>query len=110
MAEYLSKKYLQSMIDKWKNQYEDFEGENKNSKLRKKLIIKGYNECETIIEQAPTADVVEVVRCKDCKHWIYWSDSKTCSCKIHHICTMKDDFCSYGERRTDNDLQRLYSS
>ena len=60
MDKYLSKKYLQRMIDKWKSQYEDFESENKNSKLRKKLILKGYNECETIIEQAPTIDVVEV--------------------------------------------------
>lgn len=56
------------------------------------------------IADVPTADVEEGVRCKDCKHWIYWADSKTCSCKIHHIRTMKDDFCSYGERRTDNDL------
>ena len=48
------------MIDKHKSQYADFEGENKNSKLRKKLILKGYNECEQIIEQAPTADVAEV--------------------------------------------------
>ena len=60
MADYVSKEYLQFMFDKWKSQYEDFEGENKNSKLRKKLILKGYNECETIIEQAPTAEVEEV--------------------------------------------------
>ena len=60
MAKYISKEYLQFMLNKWKSQYEGFEGENKNSKLRKKLILKGYNECQTIVEQAPTADVVEV--------------------------------------------------
>ena len=45
------------------------------------------------------ADYTEVVRCGKCKHWIYWADSKTCSCEIHHIRTIRDDFCSYGERR-----------
>ena len=45
------------------------------------------------------ADYVEVVRCKDCKHWIYWADEKRCSCDLHHIRTHRDDFCSYGERK-----------
>lgn len=44
------------------------------------------------------ADFVEVVRCKDCKHWIWWADEKRCSCDLHHIRTHRDDFCSYGER------------
>ena len=45
------------------------------------------------------ADVVEVVRCKDCNYWIYWADEKRCSCDLHHIRTHRDDFCSYGERK-----------
>ena len=28
----------------------------------------GYSEVPRLIDNAPTADVVEVVRCKDCKH------------------------------------------
>ena len=44
----------------------------------------------------PTTDVVEVVRCKDCKH--YNGDSAVCKCMNR---AMKGDgFCSYGERRT----------
>lgn len=42
-----------------------------------------------------TADVVEVVRCKDCKHY----DHGVC---IHDFaCNLirDDDYCSYGERR-----------
>ena len=40
-------------------------------------------------------DIVEVVRCKDCK----WYCGIGCV-KPHHIRPMKnDDFCSYGERR-----------
>lgn len=57
------------------------------------------------IENIPAADVVPVVRCKDCKHFEtpycmlcktrigagYWS---------HDMAYRKpDDFCSYGERK-----------
>ena len=53
------------------------------------------------IADVPTVDAVEVVRCKDCKHY---EDHKR---KIYENCVrdgrftpMKpDDFCSYGERR-----------
>ena len=46
-------------------------------------------------------DLVEVVRCKDCKHWIYWADQKRCSCIKHHIQSNSYDFCSYGERKKE---------
>ena len=52
---------------------------------------------------APTADVVEVVRCKDCKH------SATDCVKNALLCNKKmlgmvrkEDFCSFGERRDNN--------
>jgi hypothetical protein len=51
----------------------------------------------------PTADVVEVVRCKDCKWWKL-SDYNTFGI---HICTHfsgvrgKHDFCSQAEKRED---------
>ena len=50
-------------------------------------------------KQKNKADFVEVVRCKDCNHWIYWADEKRCSCDLHHTNTSRDDFCSYGERK-----------
>ena len=60
------------------------------------------------IVNAPTVDAVEVVRCKDCKHYVqFLQDSKECRCTIFSGCydrpypTDPDDFCSYGERRTD---------
>ena len=50
----------------------------------------------------PTSDVVEVVRCKDCKYW----RGDTCGqvCLMYSgidtkVCTDKDHFCSGGERR-----------
>ena len=51
----------------------------------------------------PTVDAVEVVRCKDCKHYV--KDSFFCRMNcldIHeHSVWYEDDFCSYGERRAD---------
>ena len=41
---------------------------------------------------AKQADLVEVVRCKDCKHY-------NNMCLMTDDGTSLDDFCSYGERR-----------
>jgi len=47
--------------------------------------------------ELPSADAVEVVRCKDCKH--LFEDN---GCPLRYFKTHReDDFCSYGERRTD---------
>lgn len=56
-----------------------------------------------VIKSAPTADVVEVVRCKDCKHYEIHKPSVTLNCERNGrlIPMMPDDFCSYGERKDD---------
>lgn len=50
----------------------------------------------------PTADVVEVVRCKDCKYWGGITFGNICrrwtGLNVKN-CTKPNDFCSYGERR-----------
>ena len=46
-----------------------------------------------LIEKQPTADVVEVVRCKDCTEWD--KDEYECS---HWYGFREDDYCSYGAR------------
>ena len=52
------------------------------------------------LKEAPTADVVEVVRCKDCKYCD--PDNRHCD---HYMGTVfpvsreYNDFCSYGERK-----------
>lgn len=52
------------------------------------------------IRNYPTADVVEVVRCKDCK---YWETQNGGFCKASYgLCEINNennDFCSYGERK-----------
>ena len=47
----------------------------------------------SLIEKQPTADVVEVIRCKDCTEWD--KDEYECS---HWYRFREDDYCSYGER------------
>ena len=48
-------------------------------------------------------DFVEVVRCKDCKH--YMDTKPYASCEVLNAMAMdKDDFCSYGERRDDAEV------
>lgn len=56
----------------------------------------GVSAAETI-DQIPAADVVPVVRCKDCK---YNRGSKKCLNPDSFFAVPKDDdFCSYGERK-----------
>ncbi len=48
-----------------------------------------------VIDRQPTADVVEVVRCKECKN--NWDGCGWCG--ELDLWVKPDDFCSYGERR-----------
>ena len=45
-----------------------------------------------------TVDAVEVVRCKDCKHWTMGYCNHFAYYSYEPI-TGEDDFCSYGERK-----------
>lgn len=49
------------------------------------------------INAQPTADVVEVVRCKDCKCYVIREDSPS-FCKLRRTCTVESGFCNRGER------------
>ena len=66
----------------------------------------GISTAITEIEDAPTVDAVEVVRCKDCKY--YTEQEKRCDhpcqdwdveCYDQWLEMAPNDFCSYGERR-----------
>ena len=54
---------------------------------------------------SPTADVVEVVRCRDCKWWKRMNGDKRLQCFHSHglIRTTENDYCSRGERREENE-------
>lgn len=58
------------------------------------------------VDDIPTADVVEVVRCKDCvyRHLTGKAPFMFYTCTIAeglNVCK-ENAFCSYGERRTDD--------
>ena len=64
------------------------------------------------LKEAPTVDAVEVVRCKDCKHWeqtgrllTYWECNIFGWIHGNGYPTKADDFCSYGERRTNGETE-----
>ena len=103
MARYIdAEKFLKSMIAKFKcvplvgvSKYiqgeECFEGEPLDS----------------LINEAPTVDVVEVVRCENCKRRVDYEGRIMCNKFGHKFqgewyglsATAKYHFCSYGERR-----------
>ena len=52
---------------------------------------------DNALKNIPSADAVEVVRCKNCKH--LFEDNW---CPLRYFKTHReDDFCSYGERKTN---------
>ena len=73
---------------------------------------KFYDDC-------PLADVVPVVRCRECKYWgdeagvtVRTDGVRFARCKVHNLCVSgkkigwcptEDDFCSQGERRDGNE-------
>ncbi len=61
------------------------------------------------IEHCPTADVVAVTRCKNCRYF-YKAKSRIGDaivtsplCKITGAATSANDFCSYGEKSESED-------
>lgn len=69
------------------------------------------------LKNLPTVDAVEVVRCKYCKYWIPEEPERCKALKQEpyglcnrypqrtdwHDTTDHDDFCSYGERKTEDE-------
>ena len=53
------------------------------------------------VKRVPADDVVEVVRCKDCKKHgrIDCIVNRKMACGDHETTTKANDFCSYGERK-----------
>ena len=56
----------------------------------------------------PAADVSQVVRCKDCKHYLIadeFEGGKRYMCEVNHFSYINSDgdmrYCSYGERKDD---------
>ncbi len=63
------------------------------------------SEVKRILKKVPTADVVAVVRCRDCKYKITANFNGEiligCSNPSGLVDICADGFCSYGERREE---------
>lgn len=59
-----------------------------------------------IIDEIPPADVVSVVRCKDCKEFYFAGNrirvQQGWTCGRYNLPRRPDDFCSRGERRGED--------
>ena len=92
--EYISREAAIEEIDKWLDT------------VGTALVGKGmsyYGELIGCLEDARTADVAEVVRCKDCKNLVNTTINANCFliCDISDMEIAPEDFCSYGERREE---------
>lgn len=62
-----------------------------------------------MISNATTVDAVEVVRCKDCKHYkpqkksAHWENRANYCNRVVTIKVQPDNFCAYGERKDGDD-------
>ena len=80
-----------------------FDGEleitgTKNKNAVMKFLQRGFHN----IRKLPAADVVEVVRCKDCKHFLNNTEFGYPWCERKRISFVSGfDYCSYAERRND---------
>lgn len=61
---------------------------------------------KTALKNAPTADVVPVVRCKDCKRARPLIFKNFYFCRKYRVCRKTDDYCSYGERKVKNERNK----
>lgn len=78
------------------------------------VMVSGLLIAQGVVLETPTIDAVEVVRCRDCIHWVphtqcgFDEDND----EYHDYCGLlipdddyyafrrkSDDYCSYGERR-----------
>ena len=60
------------------------------------------------LDKFPSVDAVNVVRCRDCKHFYDTHINPAHSCKrggtqVWDVSFTPDDFCSYGERKADDE-------
>ena len=114
MAEYINQMepIINQIMSDWRIQQEEQvmkAVQNVGVYVDKERLVKALTDARAFYEEGFRAalrstDVVEVVRCKDCKHYHDFETHFDCN----HVCGMDDvqptDFCSYGERR-DNDAK-----
>ena len=83
------KTLMVDVFSNWRNMYNE----------EKNIATKIGGAFKRIHDNAPTVDAVEVVRCKDCKHYVAPQGTYVCDCFEGLNFATDNDFCSYGERK-----------
>lgn len=101
-------KYIDSQ--KYSKILTDLISDSENHNNYQKGYVQGLATANGILlddNQTPAANVVKVVRCKDCKHFckdLTDRENHWCFKGVKSAFAIKkvklDDFCSYGERKT----------
>lgn len=70
-----------------------------NDYIKREDAMSVIREAFSNVDICPSADVVEVVRCKDCK----WRNKAGCALQIVDDSDKPsdNDYCSYGERKSE---------
>jgi len=96
MADYISREALRKAM-----YHEAFETDSDMQKWDSGCWIR-YKMFENVIEGIPAADVVEVVRCGDCKHFDPFRE-KDGFCRIDGMLWQITHYCACGKRKEQND-------
>lgn len=71
--------------------------------------VEGWNECIEYLQKCCThVPVVEVVQCKDCKHWGtgYGGETEHVKvCEFANYMVGANGYCVYGERKMDAEVR-----
>lgn len=97
MARYIDGEHVKEILN------EDVDEVDTSIREHETFFLNGLKRAIHVIDKAPTADVQPVVHCKDCKYAQNPNDTMV-YCTYFECGTMsQNDFCSQGERRTEND-------
>lgn len=55
------------------------------------------------LRKVPTADIVEVVNCKDCKHYEHFTVHNKYFCNEYGGYVVENDFCSRAEKKGEQE-------
>ena len=103
MAEYIEREALIRYLKEKKEALENIDCVNMAKDIGR--IIKHIEK-----DKIPVADVVEVVRCKDCVHYCGFEHCKNGICDMDSVskrAVYPNDFCSYDERRDNTERQSV---
>lgn len=103
-----NREWLNSLDDEVRNRMTANDNKNTTTELTDEDYFKALREKPLQkIDRIPSADVVEVVRCKDCIHWL--KDNNPSNKPEYRLCEYyrgyknQDGFCDFGERKKPND-------